>query len=161
MAYTKKEAIKIAAKAAQEYSNNLANKNFLVIYRNRGNSKIEFFETVFLPRNFQHLTGLDYVDENGVLLERSVDFYNKCRKHHLSEREIRFKEDGTTAMKLKALPQLMNFCKASKMTITLNVYRPLLNVDRLTGNVTCSLGFAKDGKYYYPSSCLLEDIRSL
>ncbi len=161
MAYSKKDAIRIVVKAAEDYSNNLVNKNFLIIYRNIKTNKIDFFETAFLPRDFQHLTGLEFFDEEGKLLKKSVDFYNKCKNHQLAEKEIEFKEDGTTPFKLDALPKVMIFYKGSNMTATVDVYRPLLNVDRVAGNVTYCLGFIKDGKYYYPGSCLLEDIRNL
>lgn len=157
--YTKKEAIRIVSESANDYANNLVNKNFIIIYRNRTNSKLEYFETVFLPRNFQHLTGLEFVDDKGNVLKQAGNFYRKCLNHALSEKEIRYKDDGTTNMKLAALPKVVNFFKTSKMTTSLNTYQPLLQVDRLVGNISYCLGFTKDGKYYVPSSCLLKDIR--
>ena len=159
MVFSKKDAIRIASKAAEVYAKQLVNRNFLIVYRDRKTRKISWFETTFLPRNFQHLTGLEYIDSNGVVLQQSVDFFNKCKNHKLSDAEIRFKKDGTTRLKLEALPKVIDFFKSSKMTTVMNTYRPLLNVDRLTGNIFCCLGFNKDGDYYYPSSCLLGDIR--
>lgn len=160
-AYTKSEAIKIISEAAKDYAENLVNKNFIIIYKDRKNNRIDFFETVFLPRNFQHLSGIEYIDEKGNVLEQSVRFYNKCRNHSISEKEIQFKEDGTTHMKLQALPKVVMFFKFSKMTTTLDAYRPFLEVDRLVGNISCCLGFIKERNYYIPNSCLLDDIRDL
>ena len=104
--HTAKEAVKIIIATAKDYNRLLENKNFIFIYRNRLNNQIEYFETVFLPRHFQHLCGVDYINSD----------------NELSHKEIKLREDGTT-----------NYC----------------------------LGFSKEGKYYMPSSCLLEDIRNL
>lgn len=79
----------------------------------------------------------------------------------LTEAEIRFKEDGTTPLKLEALPKLVQFLRFSKMTVVYNGMRPKLTVDRIVGTVTYCLGFIKDGNYYVPSSCLLEDVRRM
>lgn len=76
-------------------------------------------------------------------------------------KEIRFKSDGTTELKLKALPLIINFMKTSKMTAIYNSIKPKLSIDRLTGTTNFCLGFTRDNKYYVPSSCLLEDIRNL
>ena len=72
-----------------------------------------------------------------------------------------FKSDGTTELKLQALPLVINFLKSSKMTAIFNSIRPKLSIDRLAGTTTFCLGFTKDNEYYVPSSCLLEDIRNL
>lgn len=37
----------------------------------------------------------------------------------------------------------------------------MLAVDRVAGTINYCLGFIKDGDYFVPSSCLLEDIRKL
>ena len=114
--HTAKEAVKIIIATAKDYNRLLENKNFIFIYRNRLNNQIEYFETVFLPRHFQHLCGVDYINsDNGKVIHNSTDFYNRALNNELSH-------NGTT-----------NYC----------------------------LGFSKEGKYYMPSSCLLEDIRNL
>jgi len=102
--YTKKEAVKIVIAMAKEYNKLLEGVNYLFVYRNRLDNCVEYFETVFLPRNFQHLTGLEYVNTEGKVQNSSIDFYNKCLKNILTEDEIRFKTDGTTPLKLQALP---------------------------------------------------------
>ena len=48
--------------------------------------------------------------------KNSSDFYRKCLSNNLSEDDFTFKEDGTTDLKLKALPQIINFFQMSKMT---------------------------------------------
>lgn len=159
--YTKKEALRIIIATAKEYAKMLEGLNYLFIYRNRISNEIEYFEAVFLPRNYQHLTGVEFLDMEGNLLKNSVFFYNKCLDNTLTEDEFRFKEDGTTPLKLEALPKLVQFLRFSKMTALYNGIRPKLEVDRVAGTISYCLGFIKDGDYFVPSSCLLEDIRKL
>lgn len=159
--YTKKEALRVVIVTAKEYAKMLEGMNYLFMYRNRTSNEIDFFETVFLPRNYQHLTGIEFLDADGKLQKNSVYFYRKCLDNTLRENEIRFKEDGTTPLKLEALPKLVQFLRFSKMTALYNGIRPKLAVDRVAGTVNYCLGFVKEGDYFVPSSCLLEDIRKL
>lgn len=159
--YTKKEALRIVIAAAKEYARQLEGLNYLFIYRNRSNHKIEHFEAVFLPRNYQHLTGIEFLDREGNLQQNSVFFYQKCLDNTLTEDEIQFKKDGTTPLKLEALPKLVQFLQFSKMTALYNGIRPKLAVERIAGTTKYCLGFVKDNTYFVPNSCLLEDIRKL
>ena len=159
--YTKKEAIRIIIATAREYERKLVGKNFLFLYRNRGNNQLEYFETVFLPRNFQHLSGLEFLDEQGNVRNNSVYFYRSCLSNTITEQQIRFKSDGTTPLKLAVLPQVVRFLEFSKMTVLYNGRRPKLALERLVGTTNYSVGFVQDGQYYVPSSCLQEDIRNL
>lgn len=159
--YTKKEALRIIIATAKEYAKMLEGLNYLFIYRDRVSNEIEYFEAVFLPRNYQHLTGVEFLDMEGNLQKNSVFFYHKCLDNTLTQAEFRFKEDGTTPLKLEALPKLVQFLRFSKMTALYNGIRPKLAVDRVVGTINYCLGFIKDGTYFVPSSCLLEDIRKL
>ena len=47
--YTKKDALRIVVTTAKEYAKSLEGMNYLFIYRNRDNNKIEFFEAVIQP----------------------------------------------------------------------------------------------------------------
>lgn len=94
------------------------------------------------------------------MLHNPTQFYHKCVNSSLKTSEIRFRKDGTTELKLLALPLIVNFLKSSKMTAVYNPIRPKLSIDRL-GTTNFCLGFTKDNSYYVPSSCLLEDIRNL
>lgn len=156
-----KEAIRIICAAAKDYDRLLNGYNYIFIYKNRATNQIEYFETVFLGRNFQHLTGVEFIDKYGNIISNSTHFYQKCVKSTLREKEIRFKEDGTTELKLQALPLVISFLKSSKMTAIYNGIRPRLSIDRLAGTTNFCLGFTKDKHYYVPSSCLREDIRNL
>ena len=158
--YTKKEAVRILTRTAKDYKEILEGRNFLFIFRNRADNSVSYFETLFLSKNFQHLTGVEYVF-NGQVVREPVRFYNDCVDERISIDHIQFREDGTTQLKLVALPKIVNFISSSKMTGLYNGIRPLLAVDRLAGTTNFCLGFTQDGDYYVPSSCLLEDIRKL
>ncbi len=109
-----------------------------------------------------HLTGIYLINKEGVLVKNHIQFYRKCLQNRLSESEIRFKPDGTTPLKLAALPQIINFINCSKMVALYHKIRPKLAVDLLTGTTNFCLGFTGDKRgYYMPSSALLEDIRKL
>ncbi len=158
---TYKNAINIITNAAKDYKQILSNQNFIFIFKNRNDNSIDYFEAVFLDRNFQHLTGIDFTDTNGKILHKSLYFYKKCLNGKIKENEISYKADGTTELKLKALPLIINFLNSSKMTATYNSFKPKLSVDRLVGTTNFCIGFTKDKDFFVPSSCLLEDIRNL
>lgn len=75
--------------------------------------------------------------------------------------EFRFKQDGTTHLKLAALPVLMDVTRITKITGHYNNVRPYLLVDKVMGGVNFCLGLSKEGNVYVPSSALLEDIKKL
>ena len=70
-----------------------------------------------------------------------------------------FMQAGTTELKLKVLPFLMDITKHAKMLGIYNYRRPKLKTDKLIGNITASLGFIKTGHYYSPNTVLNGDIR--
>lgn len=156
-----KNAIRVITSAAEKYHHSLEGYNYIFIFKNRSTNQIEYFESIFLSRNFQHLTGLEFIDSQGNLLYNPTQFYQKCVNRTLKENEIRFKSDGTTELKLQALPLVVKFLKSSKITAIYNSIRPKLSIDRLAGTTNFCIGFTKDKDYYVPSSCLLEDIRNL
>lgn len=75
--------------------------------------------------------------------------------------EFRFKQDGTTHLKLEALPVLMDVTRITKITGDYNNVRPYLFVDKVMGGVNFCLGLSKENDTYVPSSALLEDIKRL
>ena len=96
-----------------------------------------------------------------MLRNQSVNFYRKCIENKLSVNEIRFKADGTTNLKLLALPSLIDVTKITKITGDYNNIRPYLLVDKVMGGVNFCLGLSKEEDFYVPSSALLEDIKNL
>ena len=72
---TKADATRIIVQCAAAYRDSLENTNMLIAHVQKDKKDIEFFEAVFLPRHFLHLTGVK--SSNGKKLY-SVEFYNKC-----------------------------------------------------------------------------------
>lgn len=162
MQITKEEARRLVLNCAKKYQQNLLNKTLLVIYRDRYDNKIRSIEVVFHKRNYQHLTGLELVDKNGNLLRnQSLNFYRKCIDNKLGLHEFRFRTDGTTQLKLTALPRLMDVTKITKITGDYNNLRPYLYVDKVMGGVNFCLGLSLENNIYVPSSALLENIKNL
>lgn len=162
MKFTKEDAKKIVLNCAKQYQQRLLNKKMIIIYRERKDNTIQSIEVVFYEKNYQHLTGLELVDKNGnVIQHQSVNFYRKCVENKLGIDEFRFKTDGTTQLKLSALPVLMDIAKITKITGDYNNVRPYLLVDKVIGGVNFCLGLSKENDTYVPSSALLEDIKKL
>ena len=101
MKFTKEDARRRVLNCAKQYQQKLLNKKLIIIYRERQDNAIRYIEVVFHERNYQHLTGLELVDEEGnVLRNQSMNFYRKCIENKLGLEEFRFKQDGTTQLKL-------------------------------------------------------------
>lgn len=162
MKFTKEEARRNVLYCAKQYQKKLLNKKFLIIYREKRDNVIRYIEVVFYERNYQHLTGLELIDyEGNVLRSQSVNFYRKCIENKLGSEEFRFKVDGTTCLKLSALPVLMDITKITKIAGDYNHTRPYLFMDKVVGGVNFCLGLSKEDDIYVPSSALLEDIKKL
>jgi hypothetical protein len=152
----KKEAIRIITSCATTYHQELENKNLLFLFGHQDH--IESFEAAFLPKNFLHLTG---IKPNSTDFADSSDFYEKCLKGQLSQKEFSFASNGTTALKLRILPELMKIHKTAKMVGEYNFSKSLLITEKMAGNITACEGFVRDDKYYIPNTALKEDIRDL
>ncbi len=162
MKFTMEDARRRVLNCAKQYQQRLLNKKLIIIYREKRDNVIRYIEVVFHERNYQHLTGLELIDNNGdVLRNQSMNFYRKCIENKLSVDELRFKLDGTTQLKLEALPVLMDITKITKITGDYNNIRPYLFVDKVIGGVNFCLGLSRDDNVYVPSSALLEDIKRL
>ncbi|MDE6251345.1 MAG: hypothetical protein K2M78_01720 [Lachnospiraceae bacterium] len=124
--YSINEARKIALNCAKQYDKNLNGKNYIIIYRERTSNHIKSIEVKFDTDNYQHLTGIEMIDSYGNFRKNVADlFYSKCIKNTLRKDEIRFKNDGTTNLKLRALPILMNIQK-----IYMFLHLPCLTISR-------------------------------
>lgn len=163
MEYTPKQAVSTVVKCGKKYKRSLANTKILVIYRNRENNTIESIEIVFQPSNFQHLTGVLLVDADGNQKKNcSVEFYHKCTGNNLKSSEIKFKGDGTTPLKLDALPSLMDLTNITKIVGDYDNSKKWMRADVIVGGINFCLAISKnvDGSYF-PRSGLLEDIRNI
>lgn len=162
--YTLDEARKIVLNCSKIYEKKLLNKKFEIIYRDRNDNEIKDIELYFGKENYQHLTGIELLDNNGKVREHVAElFYDKCVKNRLAKKEIQFKKDGTTNLKLVSLPILMEIYKVTKITGDYNGIKPYLIADKVVGNVNFCLGLKKDERkgYYVPASSLLHNIKDL
>lgn len=162
--YTVDEARRIAINCASSYKSSLEDKQFIIIYRDKDTNMIKHIEVVFLARNYQHLTGLNMIDEAGKLLDHHSEFfYKKCVEKKLSCDEIVMRMDGTTQLKLEALPAITKFTSITKIVGDSNNNQPYLYVEKVVGGVNLCLGLRMDEKIhkYVPVSALKKDIKTL
>lgn len=154
---TKNEILKIIVKSAKLYSEHLENKNMLFLYKDKTN-KINYFEAVFDPRQFQHFTGTRIVNKN---IKSKTEFYNMCLNNNLTEKDFEITKDGTTRLKMEVLPYLMTIYKVSNMVCAFDSCGVKLQTEKLVGNVKGCMGFVQSGKYFVPNTILNGDIRKL
>jgi len=162
--YTLEEARSIVMRCAKQYEKNLLEQLFLIIYRDKKDNQVKSLEIYFGKENYQHLTGLELVDRHGNIRHHVAElFYEKCVSNRLRKDEIKLRTDGTTNLKLAALPIMMEIQKVTKIEGDYNNRRLYLIADKLIGNVNFCLGVlrVKGKNYYVPASTLLEDIKRL
>lgn len=84
--YTTEDARNIVMKCAKLYEQNLNNKKFLVIYKDRIQNTIRHLELIFLKNNYQHLTGIELIDDCGKVRKNVSElFYAKCLNNTLKK----------------------------------------------------------------------------
>ncbi len=166
MNISKEMAVNTAIKCGKDYGIKLANTRLLILYRDRTSNLLKHIEVLFRPSNFQHLTGLQLINGNGGIRENcAIEFYRRCiDRPFITAAEISFKDDGTTPMKLGALPALMDLTKITRICGDYNNRKKNLEADAIVGGVNFSLAlslYEGNREEYFPRSALLEDIRNL
>ena len=149
---TNEEAIRIIYQCAMDYKNNLSNK--CILFLTTADNIVTSFETLFLPQNFKHLTGV-----RSKL--SGADFFDLATRNRLSPNDIALADDGTTDLKLDVLPQLMNIHITARMAGDYNYSRSLLVADKIAGTVTAALGFVQADGIYLPKTALKADVRDI
>jgi hypothetical protein len=149
---TNEEAIKIINSCALEYKKNLSNKHILFITLT--DKKAAYFEALFMPQNFKHLTGI-------ISQISGLDFYNLAVRNRLSPTEVALANDGTTDLKLDVLPQLMNIHLTARMVGDYDYSKSLLIADNVAGTVTAAMGFVQTKGVYLPKTALKTDVRDI
>ena len=148
---TKEKALGIVHDCANEYKRNLAKKCLLFVTKR---DDTVFFEVVFLPQNFKHLTGI-------ASKLSGLDFYNLAVKNRLSPNDIALADDGTTDLKLDVLPQLVRIHTTARMVGDYDQSKSLLVTDKIAGTVTAAMGFIQTKGMYLPNTALKKDVREL
>lgn len=154
----KKEALSIIFDAAERYERNLLNNNLLFVYKVE--NSLCAFETVFLKRNFLHLTGVQ-VDEKAIVSANS--FFNICMSKRLRQDAFDFYPDGTTIKKLDVMKRLMEIHKNAQMIGYYDGSFLRLRTDRIVGDVFACLGFVFDEEAgcFIPNTALKVDCREV
>ena len=169
MVYTKEDAIRIVVSCAEKFHNELEGKSLLMILADKHN-RTSYIEFSFYGYNYLHLTGLKVKRAFGASKELSVDndiisandFYRRCLNHKLSASDFEFSDDGTTALKLDILPNVISKNLSAKMVGDYDSPKPRLYTDKLAGGTNGCVGFVVDGNSYryVPNTILKEDIRN-
>jgi len=157
---TKEEALNIILRCAEQYKNNLVNRNLLFICIDSA-LKVHSFEVVFAGSNFLHMTGVKFLSKPVISPNA---FYSRCIDKRLSVKDFDMDGQGHTEQKLMVLSQLVKANLSANAIGDYNSARPFLATDKLAGGVKCCMGFVADGKrtpFFVPNSVLNEDIRKL
>ena len=152
----KDAAIRIITACAKLYDDNLKNKNLLFFFDDGWNG-VAYIETLFLRRNYLHLTG---VIQSGTRM-RATDFYDISLRGQLSPSHFDLHKDGSSDLKLSVLSTIMSIHKTAKMVGDYNMTKSLLITEKIVGTVTACLGFVRENDYYLPNTVLREDIRDV
>lgn len=149
----KQDAIRTITECADEYQKYFAGRKHLYIYDKNGMT--DYIEAIFHKSTYRHLTGVN--------TDLSANqFYNKCINHQLSSKDFEFRADGTTELKMRALPRLMRVNTGYKMIGEFDDCRPKLITEKVAGNQFCCMGFVSVKKNcYIPNTILQEDIRDI
>lgn len=164
---SKKEILHKLKEEGLQYKKNLSNKSILFIYNNTDTNKVEQLEVEFLSENFQHLTGIDFLDENGNIKRyRSKEFFDRCtQKPYLTEPEMHINNLPNVTRKMDVLPYLSNITKITRMCGKYdknNVLQDKLKSDYALGSRRMVLGVSiKDNGTYFPRTLLKQDITKL
>lgn len=155
---SKEEAIRIVIECARKYERNLVDKSMLFILMDK-NRNISWVEVSFYRQNFLHLTGLK-IDKSNMSAEQ---FYQNCIDRRLSKDSFRISEDGTTQLKLRVLPFLMEKDLHANSFGQFAGTGIQLYTEKLAGGVKGCLGFIKDASsgVWVPNTLLNEDIRKI
>ncbi len=165
MAISNKEAAAIVIREAKRYDADLANNRFIIVYRDRVDNKLKHIEVDFLPKNFQHLTGVLLKDKktNKAMQHTSEYFYKRCIEGRLSGNDILFSDHTTIDLKLQALPLISQMVRITRMVGEYDDSKENLDSDYIIGGTNACIGVSKypDGSVYFPRTCLFEDIRKI
>ncbi len=158
MAIDKKRALSVVFSCAAEYQKNFVDKCLLFLFTDK-HKNVYSLEVTFDVSNFLHLTGFE-INEDEI---SRTDFFNRCLDKRLSEKDFEFKADGTTELKMKVLPTLMQKNLSAKMIGDYNNLKPKLYTERIAGSISGCMGFVQDEETgrYVPNTVLDSDIRDV
>lgn len=156
MSIGKKEALSVVFNCAAAYQQNFINKSLLFVFTDK-HKHVNCLEVTFDASNFQHLTGF-VTDPEKI---SSTDFFNRCLDKRLSIRDFEFDSDGTTPLKMRALPVLMRKDLSANLIGDYNMQQPKLYTEKAVGGVKACMGFVRNDGVgrYVPNTVLEGDVR--
>ena len=107
---TKKDALNIVFSCAISYKENLAGRSLLFVTADK-HKVVRGLEVTFDSSNFLHMTGFKLSNKE----IGANNFLSMCCDKRLSETDFEFAADGTTEMKLRVLPDLVQKHLSAKM----------------------------------------------
>lgn len=155
---TKKDILPIVYRSATLYKENLVDHNLLFVSMDK-HRRLHIVEVSFDASNFLHLTGLK-VDRTKITPKH---FFQLCYDRRLKESDFDLATDGTSAMKMRVLPNLMSKNLSARM---MGDYHEGSNIrlytEKLVGSVSACMGFVRNGGRgrYVPNTLIEGDIRT-
>lgn len=155
---TKKDALNIVFSCAISYKENLAGRSLLFVTADK-HKVVRGLEVTFDSSNFLHMTGFKLSNKE----IGANNFLSMCCDKRLSETDFEFAADGTTEMKLRVLPDLVQKHLSAKMIGDYDMTHPKLYTDKLAGSISACVGFVRNGGQgrYVPNTVLEGDIRKM
>ena len=140
------------------YKENLAGRSLLFVTTDK-HKTVRCLEVTFDGSNFLHMTGFK-LNKKEI---SANNFFSMCCDKRLSESDFEFAADGTTEMKMRVLPGLVQKHLSAKMVGDYNLSQPKLYTDKLAGSVGACMGFVRNGGKgrFVPNTVLEGDIRSM
>lgn len=131
----KERDMHVLKECALLYKSNLMNKNLLIV--SLYNKQFSLVSVEFNKNNYKHLTG--------VLTNLSANkFMDALLGDRLSFDDWDYRNDGTSQLKIRALPQMVNLHKDARMIGAYSGNRVYLKSDMCFGGVYCYLGLVID-----------------
>ncbi|MCR5726910.1 MAG: hypothetical protein K6G24_05540 [Lachnospiraceae bacterium] len=159
--YTKETGLSVIIRYSKRYHDTLANRRYLIIFRDPEQNRLEALEVYFSSKNYQHLTGLDMVDRNGKIREHCAkEFFDKCTNATITAKDVEIHDRSVFDMKVENLPCVTEFIKIARMAEKYDESRPYLQGDYIIGGIKGCIGIRRNEKehIYHPCSSLKENI---
>jgi hypothetical protein len=155
--YTQNEILAIVLSAAEDYSEKLLDRHFLIIYQDRASKNAyKYKEIGFRDYNFLHLTGLK--------TEMSASaFFSAATSDRLSVKQFHTDKQGRCIQKLNVLPYLSNLLYNKCLIGDFINSGISIKADYFAGDTRSiiSLGFRKGTTVDIPVSLYNEDIKKI
>ena len=150
----KKNIIKIITSAAKEYDAALKDRQFLIIYQEKGVQR--YVEVGFRDMNFLHLTGV----KSRLSAQR---FYEACISGKLAEEDFELDKRGKAEQKLQVLPHLSELLYHNCMIGDFLNSGVMIRADYFVGDtrMVLSVGFRYGQNADIPVTLYSGDVRKL